>query len=209
MIPNNVTKLIKALKRNRIEAEFFASKSELLDSFRDFLSPNPNPVIVGVGDSKTLEQLGIYALLRKSDCVFLDKYNRNLSRAEKDKLYRQNFSADLFISGVNAITLEGRIFNLDGNGSRVAPIIFGPKRVLLICSTNKIVENDEAAIYRIENIAAPIDAKRLNKNTPCVETGTCTNCKSKDKICNYYTIIQGQFDSKRIKVLLIEGEYGF
>ncbi len=201
-----ISELKKSLKRNRIESEYFSSRDELLKSFNDILNSKS---IVGVGDSKTLEQLGLYALLRKSNCTFLDKYNSNLSTEEKSILYRKNFSSDFFFSGINAITIEGKIFNLDGNGSRVAPIIFGPKKVFLICGTNKIVKNDEEAIYRIRNIAAPIDAKRLNKKTPCVKTGTCMDCKSADKICNYYTIIQGQFNKERIKVLFIEGEYGF
>ncbi len=201
-----IDQLIKSLKKNRIEAIYFSSKEKLIDFFIDKLKPN---MTVGTGDSLTLEQVGLFDLLRKSNVNFLDKYKRDITKFEKDKLYRDNFSSDLFLSGINAITIEGKIFNLDGNGSRVAPIIYGPKQVFLICGINKIVQNDEEAIFRIRNIAAPIDAKRLNKKTPCVKTGKCIDCKSADKICNYYTIIQGQFDKNRIKVLLVDGEYGF
>jgi len=132
-----------------------------------------------------------------------------ISLEEKATLYRENFSADLFISGINALTTEGKIFNLDGNGSRVAPIIYGPDKVLLVCGSNKIVSSDHEAFERIRNTAAPIDAKRLGKKTPCVKTGRCMECKSSDKICNYYSIIQGQFNENRIQVFVIEGEYGF
>ncbi len=186
--------------------EYFESPESLLDYLKELFSSDST---IGVGDSKTLEKLGIYDLLRNSNCHFLDKYRPDITKEEKAKLYRDNFSADIFLSGINAITLEGRILNLDGNGSRVAPIIFGPDKVFLITGTNKIVANDEEAIKRIKEIAAPLDAKRLAKKTPCVKTGTCRDCKSSDKICNYYSIIQGQFDSQRIKVLLVEGEYGF
>ncbi len=206
MDKEKIEQLIKSLKMNRIEAIYFSSKKELIDFFIDKLKPN---IMVGTGDSLTLEQIGIFDLLRKSNINFLDKYKKDITKCEKDKLYRDNFSSDLFLSGINAITIEGKIFNLDGNGSRVAPIIYGPRQVFLICGTNKIVQNDEEAISRIKNIAAPIDAKRLNKKTPCTKTGKCIDCKSADKICNYYTIIQGQFDKKRIKVLLINGKYGF
>lgn len=201
-----IEQLIKSLKKNRIEAIYFPSKKELIEFFIANLKSNTT---VGTGDSLTLEQIGIIDLLRKQNINFLDKYKKDLIRSEKDRLYRDNFSCDLFLSGINAITLEGKIFNLDGNGSRVAPVIFGPKQVFLVCGTNKIVQNDEEAISRIKNIAAPIDAKRLNKKTPCTKTGKCMDCKSVDKICNYYTIIQGQFNKERIKVLLIDGKYGF
>lgn len=201
-----IEQLIKSLKKNRIEAIYFPSKKELIEFFIANLKSNTT---VGTGDSLTLEQIGIIDLLRKQNINFLDKYKKDLTRSEKDRLYRDNFSCDLFLSGINAITLEGKIFNLDGNGSRVAPVIFGPKQVFLVCGTNKIVQNDEEAISRIKNIAAPIDAKRLNKKTPCTKTGKCMDCKSVDKICNYYTIIQGQFNKERIKVLLIDGKYGF
>ncbi|SHF20105.1 Uncharacterised ACR, YkgG family COG1556 [Mariniphaga anaerophila] len=206
MSAEKIEQLKKSLKKNRIELMCFCSTGQLADFISDVLKPGGT---VGVGDSKTLEQLGVYSLLRNSDIRFLDKYKTDITKDEKEKLYRDNFFADIFFSGVNALSLEGKIFNLDGNGSRVAPIIFGPKRVFLVCSTNKIVENDVAAIERIKNIAAPIDARRLNKKTPCVKTGRCMDCKSSEKICNYYTVIQGQFDAQRIKVLLVEGNYGF
>ncbi|MDC7125437.1 MAG: lactate utilization protein [Spirochaetales bacterium] len=206
MNTETIETLIKSLHRNRIHAKYYKTQDELLASISEHFNSG---AIVGVGDSQTLEALGIYNLLKTKEVEFLDKYKTGQSREEKNLLYRRNFSADIFISGINAITLEGKIFNLDGNGSRVAPIIYGPKKVLLVCGTNKIVKNDEEAVVRIKNIAAPIDAKRLNKKTPCVKTGRCMNCSSTDKICNYYTIIQGQFDENRIEVFVIDGEYGY
>ncbi|WP_461644271.1 lactate utilization protein [Labilibaculum euxinus] len=206
MEKEKIEQLIKSLKKNRIEGIYFSSETDLINFVIDNLKPG---ITVGIGDSLTIEQLGLFDYLRQSSIRFLDKYQPDITKEERSQLYRDNFSADIFLSGINAITLEGKIFNLDGNGSRVAPIIYGPKRVFLVCGTNKIVQNDEEAISRIKNIAAPIDAKRLNKKTPCTKTGICMDCKSVDKICNYYTIIQGQFDKERIKVLLINGKYGF
>ncbi|WP_461631645.1 lactate utilization protein [Labilibaculum euxinus] len=206
MEKEKIEQLIKSLKKNRIEGIYFSSETDLINFVIDNLKPG---ITVGIGDSLTIEQLGLFDYLRQSSIRFLDKYQPDITKEERSQLYRDNFSADIFLSGINAITLEGKIFNLDGNGSRVAPIIYGPKRVFLVCGTNKIVQNDEEAISRIKNIAAPIDAKRLNKKTPCTKTGICQDCKSVDKICNYYTIIQGQFDKERIKVLLINGKYGF
>lgn len=91
----------------------------------------------------------------------------------------------------------------------MAPIIYGPRQVLIICGTNNIVENDEEAVGRIRKISAPLDAKRLGKKAPCSITGKCEDSKSMDKICNYFTIIQGQFDEERIKVIFIKQELGY
>ena len=140
---------------------------------------------------------------------FLDKYSKDLTKEQKKALYIQNFNADIFFSGVNALSSEGKIYNLDGNGSRVAPIIYGPKKVFLVCGVNKLVRTEKEAFERIKAKAAPLDAIRLNKKTPCVKTKVCMECKSPDKICNYMTIIQGQFDPERIEILVINKEMGY
>ncbi len=140
---------------------------------------------------------------------YLDKYQPHLSKGEKRRLYINNFSADFFISGVNAVCMDGTIFNLDGNGSRVAPMIYGPGKVFLIAGLNKVVADADAAYERIRTIAAPLDNIRLGKPNPCVKTGTCMDCKSKTKICNYFSKIQGQFDGNRIHLLLLKGKYGY
>lgn len=197
---------IKNLKSNRINTRVFDTREDLIEYLNISIADGE---VVGVGDSMTLEELGIYDYLRTRDINYLDKYDTNLTKDEKKKLYINNFSADLFISSSNAISKTGKLYNVDGNGSRVAPIIYGPKRVFIICGLNKIVESDEAALSRIREVAAPKDAVRLNKNTPCAKIGKCIDCKSPEKICNYHTIIQGQFDENRIELLLIQGEYGY
>ncbi len=205
-VDEKVTKTISSLSRNRIKARYFPSQETLLTCIKERLT---SEMTVGVGDSKTLEDLGVYSLLRQSEVNFLDKYADNISREKKRDLYIKNFAADLFFSGINALSTDGKIYNLDGNGSRVAPIIYGPSKVFLICGTNKIVTSEDEAFNRVRNIAAPIDAKRLGKRTPCVRSGKCMDCKAEDRICNYFTIIQGQFDSERITVFIVDGDYGF
>ncbi|ULQ59775.1 lactate utilization protein [Brucepastera parasyntrophica] len=203
----NITeKTIRALKQNRIPARYMETAQELFSCMDSCIASKD---MVGTGDSETLNALGVYTYLRNRDIFFLDKYGNNVSKDDKRNIYLNNFKTDVFISGINALTAEGKIFNLDGNGSRVAPIIYGPKKVLLICGTNKLVYTDAEAYERIRSRAAPLDAIRLGKNTPCAKTGYCVDCKSADKICNYYSIIQGQFDKDRINVLIINGEYGY
>ena len=197
---------IKNLKKNRIEAIVMESADELL-KFMD--SQIADSAVVGVGDSLTLESCGVYKYLRERNVRFLDKYSEPLSREEKRDIYLKNFDADCFLCSANAISAEGKIYNLDGNGSRVAPVIYGPKRVFIICGMNKITEDDESARERIRKTAAPLDAKRLGKATPCTVTGKCEDCKSPDKICNYLTVIQGQFDEDRIKVIFVKDNLGY
>ena len=107
------------------------------------------------------------------------------------------------------MTTDGEIFNIDGNGSRVAPMIYGPNQVVIVTGTNKIVKDKQAAITRARQIAAPLDAKRLKKETPCVKKGTCVDCSHKQRICNDFVLITGQFVEDRIKVIIVDEELGY
>lgn len=202
----NIDKTIKNFKRNNITVTLLDNPEELVD----FIKKNiPVDSTVGVGDSVTLESTGIYDLLRSGNYCFLDKYNKKLTKDEKRNIYINNFNADFFLSGVNAISENGCIFNIDGNGSRVAPMLYGPRKVYLISGINKIVEDESAALERMRKIAAPLDNRRCGKENPCVKVGHYVDCKSKNKICNYFTKIQGQFDAERIELILLNGEYGY
>lgn len=163
---------------------------------------------VGCGDSMTLEQTGVFDLMRGGDYHFLDKHAPGLRHEEKRELYLQNFRADTFLTGINAVTTDGKLFNIDGNGSRVAPLLYGPKQVIAVVGTNKIVPSVEDAIARTRQIAAPMDAKRLGKDTPCTKLNRCIDCSHKQRICNDFVLITGQFEKDRIKVVFIEGDYG-
>ncbi len=164
---------------------------------------------VGCGDSVTLEQMGVFEYLREREIIFLDKFNPSLSREEKQKLYLKNFTVDTFITGANAITLDGKIFNIDGNGSRVAPILYGPKQVIIVVGRNKITTDVDCAIKRVRQIAAPLDAKRLGKSTPCVSLNRCIDCNHKERICNDFVLITGQFIKDRIKVIIVNQKLGY
>jgi len=133
-------------------------------------------------------------------------------------LQRQAFLADIFLTGTNAITLDGKLVNVDGNGNRVAPAIFGPDKVIVVAGVNKIVRNVDEAIKRINEIAAPLNARRhFVKHQraefgtlPCVRTGTCVDCAHELRICRYTVIIAGTStrDKGRINVVLVGEELG-
>jgi hypothetical protein len=169
----------------------------------------PDNATVGCGDSVTLEQTGVFDFLRKGNYHFLDKYKQGLTRAEKDELYIKNFSADTFITGTNAITMDGKLFNIDGNGSRVAPMLYGPKQVIIVIGINKIVSTVKEAIERTRQIAAPLDAKRLGKETPCTKLHKCIDCNHEQRICNDFVLITGQFVKGRIHVVIVNKSLGY
>lgn len=157
----------------------------------------------------TLIATGLYEALKdKADLEILDTFNKNLNPAEAIELRRQSLLVDLFITGTNAVTETGELVNLDMYGNRVAGITFGPKHVVILIGRNKIVPDLESAMMRIKEYAAPTNAMRLDKKTPCVKTATCEECKSPDRICNTWTITQKSFPKGRTKIVLINERLG-
>lgn len=200
---NNI--LLNFEKRN-MKGYFVEDIPQLIKLIKELVPENS---IVGCGDSITLEEAGIYSIFRNGNFIFLDKYKENLTKEEKKELYIKNFSVDTFISGANAITEDGRLFNIDGSGSRVAPIIYGPKQVIIVVGINKIVPDLDHAVHRARQTAAPLDAVRLKKNTPCAKLGYCIDCRHPERICNSFVAIEGQFIKNRIKVIIIDKNMGF
>ncbi len=201
-----ISKAIFNLQKNHMAGFYVENTKGLLSLLSTLLAEGER---IGCGDSVTLEETGVFEYLRNGNFTFYDKYQPNLTSEEKRAIYLKNFDADTFITGTNAITMDGKLFNIDGNGSRVAPMIYGPKQVIVVVGTNKLVDTVEDAIYRTRKIAAPLDAKRLDKNTPCVKLGKCIDCKHEQRICNDFVLISGQFSKDRIKVIFINGNYGY
>jgi hypothetical protein len=201
-----VQSTIRSLNRNNMAGYYAHSVARLHEIILSLIQKGET---VGCGDSVTLEQTGIFDLMRRGDYRFLDKHEPGLSHEEKREIYLQNFRADTFLTGINAVTTDGSLFNIDGNGSRVAPVLYGPKQVIAVVGTNKIVNSVDEAVLRARQIAAPLDAKRLGKDTPCSKLNRCMDCHHAQRICNDFVLITGQFEKDRIKVIFIEGNYGF
>lgn len=205
-LDQRIERVIDSLRKRKMLGIYIENKNDLIPKLKEFLIEGST---IGVGDSLTLQSLGVFELLNNGNYKYLNKYMKNITSKEKKDIYIKNFSSDTFITGTNAITEEGEIFNIDGNGSRVAPIIYGPKQVILIVGINKIVKNMDEAYNRVRQYSAPIDAKRLGKNTPCTLKGKCYNCKSDDRICNDFVTISGQFIKDRIKVIIVNENLGY
>lgn len=205
-IEKQVERTIKNLNSHNMEGYYVNNREQLFQKLKEFIVEGS---IVGVGDSMTLFETNIIDFLRNGSFNFLDKYEEKLTKDEKREIYIKNFSADTFICSTNAITESGELYNIDGNGSRVAPMIYGPKQVIIITGINKIVKNLEEAEIRVRQYAAPVDAKRLNKDTPCTKLGYCIDCKSPNRICNDFVVIKGQFIKGRIKVIIVGEALGY
>lgn len=203
---DQANRLIANLRRNRMAGYSVPDEDGVIRLLAELI---PIGDTVGCGDSVTLEKTGVFDFLRNGDYRFYDKHRPGLSSAEKRDLYLKNFSADTFVTGTNAVTMDGKLFNIDGNGSRVAPMLYGPKQVIVVVGINKLVETVEDAVKRARQLAAPLDAKRLGKNTPCTKLNACIDCKHKDRICNDFVLIAGQFTQDRIKVILVDKPLGY
>jgi L-lactate utilization protein LutB len=203
---SRVSSTINSLKKNGMNGYLVNSHEELIDKVNELTNEGDT---VSCGGSISLFETGVIDYLRSGKYNFLDRYEDGLSKDDLKKLYRSTFSADVYFTSTNAITEKGELYNVDGNGNRVAAMLYGPDKVIIIAGVNKIVENIEEAIKRNERVSAPANCKRLNRATPCVKVGHCMDCSSEDRICNEYTIIKRQGNKDRIHVIFLNEELGY
>lgn len=202
--------LKKALEENEFDVFIAADASAARDLVCDTILPTLPVRTVSWGGSLTLLQSGLYERLRDDDRFeVLDTFDKSLSPEESLERRRRSLLVDLFITGTNAVTETGQLVNLDMYGNRVCGITFGPRHVILLVGRNKIVADLEEAMNRVKNYAAPVNAMRLEKKTPCAKTGVCHDCQSPERICNHWTVTEKSFPRKRIKVVLINTDLGF
>ena len=199
-------KAVAALLKNHFRATFVPNKEEAL---KIILAETESNAVVGMGGSWTLSQLNMQEILEKRGNKVLNHNLPGLSAEEASAFRHQELSCDVFLSSVNALTLDGQLVNVDGSGNRVAAMIFGPKKTILVVGTNKLCPTVEDAISRIETCAAPVNAKRLNRKTPCTHTGICQDCESPERICNVTTIMHKKPGPSDILVILIGESLGF
>lgn len=168
----------------------------------------PEGSTVGLGGSTTLADMGVIDALREGNWKLIDRY-RTASWDEQMASYREALDADVFVTGVNAITRAGQLVDMDSSGNRVAATVFGPRRVIVVAGANKVVENLDAAFARIREIA-PLNCRRLGHKTPCAETGRCSDCMIPERMCNYIGIVNhGMKESGRFHIILVAESLGF
>jgi L-lactate utilization protein LutB len=198
-----------ALENNNFGAFIAETPSDAKKIVIDLILPEINIKSVSWGDSLTLYATGILPYFReKSEINLIETFGEKISRDKSMERRREAILTDLFFTGTNAVIESGMLVNLDMIGNRVGGITFGPKFVVIVVGRNKIVSNLEEAMNRIKNIAAPANAIRHAKNTPCAKTSYCMDCKSPDRICNIWTIHEKSYPKGRIKVILINRDLG-
>jgi L-lactate utilization protein LutB len=202
---NLADSLIEKFNQRGIEGYYCDNKEEALSVAKRFLTPGCS---VSWGGSMTLDEIGLLDAFHNSDYIIYDRSKANTPE-ERSEIYGKIVTADYYFMSSNAITLDGKLVNIDGNGNRVACLITGPKNVIVIAGMNKIVTDEAAAMERVRNMAAPPNAIRLNRNTPCAELGRCANCLVPDCICSSLVITRRSHIPYRLKVILVGEELGY
>lgn len=196
--------LIKNLKSRHFEAYYCATKQEAL---AQALALIPTDSVVGWGGALSAQQIGLIDALNTGDYQTIDR-DKATSPQERDALMKKCLMAEVFVSGANALSLDGQMVNIDGNGNRVAAIVYGPESIIVIAGMNKVVDTLEDAVTRARTVAAPMNKQRFNLDTPCEVTGACANCKSDGCICNQILITRNCKPAGRIKFVLVGEELG-
>lgn len=195
--------LVQNLKSRHFEAYYCATAAEALDKALEII---PKEATVGWGGAMSAEQIGLQDALRARNKVF-DRYSAPTPE-EFNARMKQSLLADVFITGANAISMDGQMVNIDGLGNRVAAIVYGPDSVVVVAGMNKVVDTLEDAVTRARTVAAPMNKQRFAHQTPCEVTGKCGDCKAEGCICNQILITRHCRPAGRIKFILVGEELG-
>ena len=198
-----ILKTINALKENQFDAYYAENSLEALEIVKSLIKEGEK---VDRGGSLTIEQIGALKYITEN-CGYINPYVVQ-DPEEKAKLMQARLSCDTFLCSANAIITDGRLYNEDGACSRVAPLLFGPKQVIVVAGKNKLVNNEQEARKRMMTIAAPLNATRLKTGTPCTEDGVCHNCKHTNRICCSTVITNFNRIKGRIKVIIVDEDLG-
>lgn len=205
----------EALRRNNMAAFCVDTPADVVPLLKTLIKPGDT---VAVGGSRSLDECDVLPLLRNGDYRFLDRHQPGLSAEEVRDIFVGSLGADVYLCSANAVTEDGEVYCVDGNGNRIAALCYGPRSVVLVVGCNKIVPDLRAAQQRVKTVAAPKNTARLNCATPCAATGTCLGvdgefctdgCATDARICCSYLTLGRQRVPGRIKVVLVGQPLGF
>ena len=200
----NLAKTVQSLKNNGYKVSVFPTLKEA----DRYLNEQIDHTTVGIGGSMTIEALGSFKTLSTHNQVYWHWYPED--GVTPDETRKKAMSAAIYLSSVNALSEDGEMVNIDGAGNRLASTLYGHEKVYLIAGANKICENLHKAIERAQNVAAPLNARRLHCKTPCaVEDGHCYDCRSEERICSAMVIHYRKMTSSDMEVILVEESAGY
>ena len=214
-----IERTLAALHGRHIRGVFAKNSDEGREKVLDLI---PDDAIVGIGDSTAIRQMGLPRALRERSTRILDAFEPQGERMHS-KDARENHASiikeatisDVFLTGTNAITEDGILVNVDAVGNRVAGIVWGHPLSIVVVGRNKIVKDLNEAFHRVRNIIAPNHARIRSAElgggkmkTPCVKTGECTDCRSIDRICNVFTIVEGKPFRTQLTVVIVDEDLG-
>ncbi|MGB4438148.1 MAG: lactate utilization protein [Sedimentibacter sp.] len=197
--------IIKNLQKRNMEGYYFDTKEEAIEKAMSLISQD---AVVSWGGTYTIDELGIKNLLEEKQIAVIDR-DKATSPQERVKLMKQALTADVFLASTNAITMEGELLNIDGNGNRLAAYCYGPDSVIVIAGMNKVVTDLDVAMKKVRADATVPNAFRTDSQTPCRFTGKCTECTMNDTLCCQILVTRYCKPQNRIKVILVGEHLGF
>lgn len=197
--------LLKNLHSRHFEAYYCPDREQALAKALELI---PEGASVGWGGAMSAQQIGLIDAVKAGKYQVIDR-DTGATPQEREALMKRCLTADVFLCGANALSLDGQMVSIDGNGNRLAAIVYGPETVLVVAGMNKVCDTLEAAMTRARTVAAPMNKQRFSAQTPCEVTGTCADCKSDGCICNQILITRNCRPNGRIKFILVGEELGF
>jgi hypothetical protein len=214
VVEAEIKKTMKSLEARNLKAWFANNRLEATNIMLDLI---PQDAIVGVGDSSTIRQIGIIKNLKDRGTKVINPYDiEDVIKDEKTYLefnFKRKVEAilcDVFLAGTNALTQDGRLLNIDATGNRVAGMLWGHPRVLLVVGRNKIVKDLDEAFHRLKNVIVPQHTRRRSGifSPPCVVRGKCHDCMGNNRACNVTVIIEGKPFQTEINVVIVDQDLG-
>jgi L-lactate utilization protein LutB len=199
---------VDSLRKNGFTAFNVPSKDEALKKLLEII---PVDAKVGVGGSVTIREIGLVKALEERGNPVADHWRPGLSKEELRRVRRSHLTSDVFLSSSNAVTMDGKLLNADGTGNRVAAMIFGPSKVIIVAGINKIVKNAEEGLTRIRNVASPMNANRLGYKSPCGLTGMCAEdeCEPPERLCHIITILERRPNETDTTIVIVGERLGY
>ncbi len=198
-------RIIEKLSIRNMEGFYCESSEEAVNLVLSLMEKGS---VVSWGGSETLKDSGIMDAINNGDYELIDRLAAQTPE-ERREVFARTVMSDYFLMSTNAITLDGELVNIDGNGNRLAALIHGPSHVIIVAGMNKVTRDVESAYKRVKTNACPPNAVRLNRNTPCGKTGVCGDCLSPDCFCNQIVVTRRSGHPGRIKVVLVGEELGY